>query len=475
MLATVNFMDVAQVCLDFYSSFFAGWCCENPQIAGYISVVTFDPRLGKSQSEFAKTRKSVHQQVLSELHKFRDSVVSLLSKMKKELKILSSRAVPSLGRLVFDSNDQNMVVRKIAFLELEMMKMNTAIFNKRFAHLSDIATYADAAIDIFERPNLIPEVLYLTLESNFYYLGLDQITRSEEDKLSRLSACHRHLVDMMKRFERPLWLSDYPLFLDGLIDEALSHHRFDKECSYVPPLDREVSLSRCLLESSSRYVVQIDCVICKCITSKDFVSEIVKLCCNLIPERETMPPIRQSVALLIMFRAVFHRFYEKFSSLLFKPPSPDLKKVWAESALPAGPFNLPESLMSRNWPPETPIGEVFAKEPLFLPASQFLFSAIFEPNPIDAIYCVHKSLLSIKKGAIINGNRGDVFNGHQCVCFDDFFSLFIGVLFASDVPDVFHLSWFISTYLPKEALSSSLFYACTNLEALASHFKTLPE
>lgn len=464
--------DVDDACREFYSTFFAAWCCENPEVARYVSVVVFDGRSGETQSEFTKTRRRVHQQVLQELHKFSDSVSDLMTKMEHELKVLSARPFPSPGQLIFNTTE-NMTIRKVAFLEIEILRLKTAIFNKKFARLSDLYRRACTALSLLEEPALFPECLYLTLESNFFFMGLDDITSIDTNKVYRLISCHKALLERIKTFQKPVWLRDYPKFLNTLIDKALSSHLYDQGCSYVPYIDGEVSLSRCFFESDSRYVVRIDDVICKNINKADFISHILNLCFTLIPERETMPPARQSVALLMIFRAVFHRFYEKFSSLLYKPPSPDLKNVWVERETSVSQFSLPEMLMSRGWDGDASVLDVFSHEPLFVPASQFLFMSIFEANPIDAIYLVHKALLSIKKGAIVNGSRVDADQIHKFVCFDDFFSLFIGALLASDVPDIFHLTWFVSTYLPKEGLSADLFYASANLEALASHFHDL--
>ena len=197
--------DVDDACREFYSTFFAAWCCENPEVARYVSVVVFDGRSGETQNEFTKTRRRVHQQVLQELHKFSDSVSELMTKMEHELKVLSARPFPSPGQLIFDTAE-NMTIRKVAVVEIEILRLKTAIFNKKFARLSDLYRRACTALSLLEQPSLFPECLYLTLESNFFFMGLDNITSVETDKVYRLISCHKALLEQIKTFEKPVWL-----------------------------------------------------------------------------------------------------------------------------------------------------------------------------------------------------------------------------------------------------------------------------
>ena len=98
-------------------------------------------------------------------------------------------------------------------------------------------------------------------------------------------------------------------------------------------------------------------------------------------------------------------------------------------------------------------------------------------NPIDMLYCIHKCLIGIQKGALIhrigpntNAKMEDV---KTLLCFDDLFSLFVGTLMASDIPDIFFVSDFISKYSPKESLSPPFEYALANTEALVAHCRKL--
>jgi hypothetical protein len=138
-----------------------------------------------------------------------------------------------------------------------------------------------------------------------------------------------------------------------------------------------------------------------------------------------------------------------------------------------GYFPLPWSLIS-NKDHSKPIGELFREEQFFSKASDLLYNAIFASNPIDQLYWVHISLMTIHKGALANrtgDRRPELQDVNQLLCFDDLFSLFLGTLLASEMPDVFWVSWLIGEYAPKSSLSPSFEYAEANIEALVLHIQ----
>ena len=463
-------------CEDFLG-FFAQWSLENTPIAGHISLLNGNKGDGSKPSvEFLATRKQTHKTVCAQLLKVKNNAAILLSKAERDVAYWTSQRNPPVPRIVFDLQEHNMSVRKVAVLDVEILKLNVIVRQKRLELIQDILKSIINTIELLQKPNVIPENFCLKLEPSFYEIDVNERARKEQKLLERLNTHRRFLIETIRSYSVPVWLSNYPKFFSDLVDEMLP--RMDQECLFVGHSEKEISLSRCLFDSRSTGWWAIDDVISKNIRNPDFAEEIVEFCYTVIPGRERMSLDQQSVALLLMFRIVFHRAYEKFSPIFRKPPDPDMEKVREIGALPLRLFNVPLEAMSKEWSGDEPIEHVFRNEPLFRSASLFLSSAVFESNPIDTLYAVHKSLLCIKKGALINSHQrlgGDVSptEVNNCLCFDDFFALLIGVFLASDVPDIFNLSWFVSTFVPKSRISSSFTFALANLEGLASHIRAL--
>ena len=460
-------------CAHFLSDFFVRWCHENEPVAGHISVS--NDHEGGSGGRFARQRAQTHKRVCTELAKFRVRVNDVVAKTERELKRVSTLPFPAVPRLVFEQQEQNMKVRKLVFLEIEILKLSTFCTKKRLLFLQDVVRCISNAIELFAG-EVIPGDLCLKVEPSFYVIDLADVARDEDEQLERMSALKQAMIEEIRGYEAPTWVRDYPKFLNDLIDEMVP--RVDRVCSYVAPNEKEISLSRCLFNARSMYAWKIDDMICKNLRKEKFVDALINLCYELIPERETMPADRQSVALIVLFRAVFNRVYEKFPTVFWRQQDADLQKVWRFASMPLSSLNLPLEMLSRRWDGEAAIETVFRNEPLFHPASMFLFLAIFESNPIDALFAVHRCLLCIKKGAWINSKKDsgvpvNLEEVNNCLCFDDFFSLLLGVVIGSDVPDVFYLSWFVATYIPRDKVSPAFSFALANLEGLTGHFHGL--
>lgn len=126
-----------------------------------------------------------------------------------------------------------------------------------------------------------------------------------------------------------------------------------------------------------------------------------------------------------------------------------------------------------------PIRQFFRTDYYYSPAVEFLELGNFCTNPIDTLYYIHKCLICVQKAAIIHSinkhkNRVATPNElNQVICFDDLFSLTLGVFLASDVPDIFAMNWFVQNYSPRNELSPPLEYAKANLEGLTQHIASV--
>lgn len=289
-------------------------------------------------------------------------------------------------------------------------------------------------------------------------------------RLCYLKPLARRMREVRESFARARWGSDFA----GFFLDCVYSRRMDRDILFFHPTECEVSLSRCLFNSHSPYRRHIDvhCQNIGSIYSGQFTGRLVTLCLDLIPDRAALSLSEQSVALLLFLRAVFNRCYELNESYFARPSDPEVfAKMKVLSRIEVFHFPLPWRLLPTG-DRSIPVGSLFGKDPFFQAAAQFLAGAVFEPNPIDAIYAVHKSLTVIQKAAIIYGRAGTEVRPQDIaapISFDDMFSLFFGVFLGSGIVDIFSVGKMISEFAPRAFLSPPFEYALANLEALVLH------
>jgi hypothetical protein len=96
---------------------------------------------------------------------------------------------------------------------------------------------------------------------------------------------------------------------------------------------------------------------------------------------------------------------------------------------------------------------------------------MFVTNPIDALFLVHEAIRAIQRAG--RRQNGEDVGKEQLMPFDGMFSLLIGVVLASDVPDFFQFSEFLEKFVPKDGLSNPFEYARVGMEALMFHYRTV--
>jgi hypothetical protein len=274
----------------------------------------------------------------------------------------------------------------------------------------------------------------------------------------------------ISHLKKPLWAVDFPSFLQSLVQEA--EQRQVPDLSYFSPLEGEVSLSRFLFRVGSPLQVRLDSVVGQFPNvSPDLFNEmLLRECYSLLPEKKEMSASEESLILLLFYRCLFHRTYERFSSAFAPKVVKERANLEAIANLPAKWFVYPRIMVGVE-EGERRIGEVFGSDRFLHAAGQFLEMSLWSGNPMDMIFAVHKAIVAIQKGAFINRLREDGDPMNEFLCFDDMFVLLFGTLLGMrpDIPDVEYIAWMIERFAPKDALSSAFEYAKTTIEGLAAH------
>jgi hypothetical protein len=269
------------------------------------------------------------------------------------------------------------------------------------------------------------------------------------------------------------WVRDFPRFFDDMLNDSFA--KLDVECTYSPPTEFEVSFSRYLFDFNLAIRVKIDRAILASAdqTPAEFGRALVSLASELSGDRSGTSIAKQCLAILLYYRAVFHRSYELLPSRFCSSGSANLGKLCAMRLRPVSDFPVPWEFFP-DAAREGSIGEFLRRDKLFSTPPLFLFDALFASNPMDQLHLIHRALLAMHKAATIRrlgGREATADDVRQVICFDDLFTLFLTAFAASECPDIDFLSRMVNDYTADARLAPSFEYVQANLEALVVHLE----
>lgn len=437
------------------------WLRHKAEVLPFVTVGPF--KIGEL-AELRQSRKNTQTRVEA----FYNKLLKLRGTVIEKLTAASKTAVPQVETICFDQPSQNLRLRWVAFAIRQMQVTVNLLRSKQFNYIEEKLSNVGQVRELLTN---LPHKLKIDVDDEFFHNKADEIVEAEYKSINYLKVFVKRTQEEISTYTKPSWVNSLEEFLDDLVTSLKT--RVDPEISYFRPIDAEVSLSRALFNHRSPYRAKLDSIISQysTMTSQDFVTSLVDTAQLIIPHQYSEKPFEQSIALLSIFRVLFNRFYELYPEYLLHPIDECMNVVWVLRKLPAKAFPLPSDLITGDIEGKS-ISEVFNRDNQYHAAAQFLENAIFETNPTDVLYYLHRCLLSINKGALINrlgANPASPEDVNQLLCFDDLFSLFFGVFLASEVPDIFGINRFLNDYAPKQNLSPAFEYTQANLEALVMH------
>ena len=474
--------------------------------------------------DFISTNKNnilKYQEVLSLYRKYADQLTNLLKLIRKEKELaiqiiseISSRPFQFVGKLCFDSMMKNLEVRKLTFVYRYRQEFQVRLSNLK------LNLYLNKEEEVSDLINLLN---ILISESQLNNDNIDQNSKFDGDvlqineqyfmipypnewieltfKIEALTSYYDKLNETISKWEKPLWATNFTNFFENSLVGSVKS--FDETLCYIPPFDYEVGVSRAVYEGFCDLKPKIDIIV------KEFekkspseyikyvIDEAIKLSdyvynnfemgknnpANNDDDQSKLIANIQSTELLVLFRIIFDRIYEKYpnkliSNQLYDPDNDEqiLDKISEISKMSISHFNLPEGSSPNYHESSITISQAFKEDDSYKPAIQFLEMLNFVCNPLDCLYFVHKFLVSINKGALIHRMEGKdpTLNEHQyLLCFDDLFVLMFGVLMATDIPEFPGITNFIRKYSPTFCLTNAFDYAQAGIESLYVHLKSL--
>jgi hypothetical protein len=402
--------------------------------------------------------------MISELINF----VSLLSdkhaKVAEQLERVASALPPALPSFYYDSPTQNMFFRKQAFLRRHFNRLHLKLLNTKLVNILIHTDEAQLLLSFLRNGIKLmhPDTAIRIKESFFVFRT--HAPRCLSEKYTRLKAWLLAKDSANGQIDPPLYITNFSLYFDSLLTNGV--RAIDKNLGYSPPLPEETNLSRSIFSNrnNTKTAEEIDAVVDIGLSgdTENFVSNAITLALALVPDSESRTPQEQSVGLMMFYRVIFDRLYERTEFAYSDGRQPLLIRL---SRLPLGLFPFPLDIAS---PADlaSPISRYFERADPFISPAQCLLDAALACNPMDALFSVHRALLGIRQAAM---NGDDL---RTVLCFDDLFALLVGVLLASDLPDFFAMAEFVDKFVPKK-ISNSFQYAKMAVTALAVHFTSI--
>jgi hypothetical protein len=335
----------------------------------------------------------------------------------------------------------------------------------------------EAVLAVMSPPcNLIPSNSGFRLKPDFFEMP-NPIPPSQDFELQALNSFVKTKNQEISAFPPPKWATDFGGFLDDLLPKGAL--RLKQALSYTVPLPDEVDLSRyCFSGGNSQFCAEVDDAIQRLLPDSptDFVNWALSAAIELIDKHSHGSADDHSVGLLMVFRVIFDRAYEKRRRLWLPNPQDEGRILERASGLPTRFHQFPMPKVTQE-ELEMPIRSYFKRDRFFAGASEYLSEIVFATNPVDALYSVDRALHLLNKAALLNqltpkGTAAET-DLQKMLAFDDLFSLFVGVALGSDLPEFFEIAAFVSVLAPTKCLSNPFQFAHSALAALSVHFAGL--
>ena len=453
------------------------WIESHPEIRQYVTMSIASSSIAKDP-KFQRRRNATHRQLIAKLESFQSSVEQEKTKKEKELQNESLMSVRKVGPLVYSESEKRMNVRKAVFVSRTLQARKVQLISKELMEAIGLTEELRQLIENLKNPAFVPEAR--TLEISDSYFVFPRPSQSKDRLKFEIEALNRNLRlrdREIDRYRPPSWFSSFNEVMRHVLGKSKA--AIIENLSYSPPVEAEVDLSRYVwvYDESHKVSGLLDSAADEVIAKRDAASlqSVVELCCSLIPNGDSRPLDEQSLGLVILFRVFFDRLYERYSKSVFDLGSDEDARLMDKlGARPLDWFHMPDCVVKAVKNPHDSVRTCVREDEGLWEAVNALNTVMFMTNPIDALYHVHLALMSMHNVGITRESDSPD-DGPKLMCFDDLFSVVVGVGVSSDVSGFSALASFLDTFAPESCLSNPFEYAQAAVAAFASHCRMLGE
>ena len=416
--------------------------------------------------QFFEKRNSEHRRLKKTIGSAADRFIKVENNVEIEIKKLEEKYKNLEKATFYYSNPvEDMTVRKMVFVRREYYERTIRYLSE---HLNNILS---RLFDIQYITELlgkisIPDDVIVTLGNDFFRVEIDMKKMNETNRLfSKLKEYQK----IIKGYNIPLFIRNPKSFFISLRETALQ--KADRDSMYFGFLKDEIDFSIYLFRSRCVEGAKIDKFIAEQeeIEFINFGEKSLKLCSTLIPSSSKAK--EQMIAISLFFRQIMERAYEKYYKVI-----PMNRKIVEFMQITNKPMNeiLPVTC-GTPFPPETPLKDAFLFDPLIKESIMQLLDSVLVANVIDSLHYVSLSLEMLQQASIISKLQREPMEEEikTFVGFEEIFSLLLGAILSSDIPDIFHYAAFVKKMAPMSMLSPELEFAATNIIAILDHILTL--
>jgi hypothetical protein len=396
-----------------------------------------------------------------------DALSRLSTTLDEEITSATNRlakinADTSQPRLILQFNSaRKMRLRILRFASIEARTSEMHLCESRRRLLEKRREHTGHFIHLFTA-NLIPSDSAFTVVDPFFQLDT-AVDRRNLLEVERLQSLVKRLEGEVSEFPLPRSVASFTKFFGRLVAKAAP--LYDEELCYFPALAGEVSLARAVF--GSPLGERIDKFIQRSVDGawSQFADGVPIFCRMLVRNIDLRTETEQSIGVLLFFRLVVSRVYERVPQFHLATTDPaKISTVWN---CPFGLMGLPEELVSPG-AGDVAAHEFFRSTQKFAEPAEFLAGLDFLINPIDILVGFRQMMIKVHANAVREqlGREPTGKDLQLILGFDELFTLLFGSFVASEVADVGGIKEIVELLTPRHDLSPVLEYSLVCLEAV---------
>jgi hypothetical protein len=442
---------------------FSDWCGCHSHLIPFLDITTEKSAAYQGRpSPFAPRRALCHTRAISSLEIFLHALEKRSTILLAELDG-STEFTVEVPPLIYDDPFENRLCRILAFLQQRLFEARLSRVSHELFVLESRKIDTEALMALL-RGALTPADMAIDVLPSFLEPAPVDPPAAVVSAIRRIRAALPAIVRRMQGVASPVWCSDFPLFVRGVVSDLVT--RSISTIGYWEWVDSEISLSRCLvMPEFSEYLQRVDRV-----DPRELTARILNVVDEILFEKVGLEDF--SIAEFALFRAMFDICYVTRGDIWRQVDLELIGTVARLSHCAMADFKICGTLLSSPFAPDQTVREYVLRDENWSKAAGTLSLALFASNPFDALYFVHLTLVDIKLTALANVQKNSGSADDVTLSFDDMFALFLTVFLGSDLIDIFSLAMFVRTFAP-ENMSSSFEYARMMLDALDVHVRNV--
>ena len=416
------------------------WLTEHPKLVGYLEIGA----VARDNQIELEAKRRVEQ--LAAVTNFLN--LTLLAKPPKGVSLLG---MPEIG----DPPEAVAMARKARFLQVKLARETRALFDSHVQMCNDL-------VDLLSREE--NGKIVLDVQEEAFFEDMLKLTPSNAVVIG--GAVERMAAECEKAISKRASGSKYKNRMKTIIKEC--REVYDSSINFFPRTKEQDAFDAWLMAPEMPLREDVDGFLASFaeLERKEFTPSLIAVFRKLRKLMDVRVPVDVSILVLLFFRTVFGEAYARSPEYFFpfktKGILTNAGRITCEELSP------PEEFLEPFSPGDT-VEAAFSRDACYSAAGRDISAAMFETNPIDILYHIHKALVNVQNGVSRNMSTG---GQKELLPFETVFTLFLGSVLASDAVNFEDLVEFVVDFSPSGRLCPAFQYSQVTLTATLSHLET---